>query len=258
MSAAAEREMQRQQLLLAALQGGAAPGAWLRDGARAERGLAAYRANAGALAERALAAAFPTLQQLLGEDAFAGLARAFWQHHPPEAGDIALWGAALPAFVAGAQTLAEEPYLADVARLEWAVHACERARDAPPAHGLERLADTAPAELRLNLVPGTALVVSPHPVARIWLAHRSTAPDRFDAVREAFAAGEGDHARVARRGFGARVQCIAEGEAHFTAALLAGHSLAHALHSAGATFEFEPWLIHALQQQVVLEVVPCK
>ena len=46
-------------MLLRALLGDARPGVvggWMRDGARLARGLAAYRANAGALAERALAA----------------------------------------------------------------------------------------------------------------------------------------------------------------------------------------------------------
>ena len=41
------------------------------------RGLAAYRANGHALAERALCAAFPVVRALVGEDSFAALARAF-------------------------------------------------------------------------------------------------------------------------------------------------------------------------------------
>ena len=69
----AAREALRQQMLLRALLGDARPGVvagWLRDGPRVDAGLAAYRANAGALAERALAAAYPTVQQLLGEVSF--------------------------------------------------------------------------------------------------------------------------------------------------------------------------------------------
>ncbi|MBA4175071.1 MAG: hypothetical protein C0505_00690 [Leptothrix sp. (in: Bacteria)] len=139
-----DRETLRQQMLLRALLGDARPacvGGWLRapgpaGGPDPARGLAAYRANAGALAERALAAAYPTLQQLLGADSLAGLARHFWHRHPPQAGDIARGGADLADFIAAAPALADEPYLADLARLEWAVHCAATAADAGPPLGL--------------------------------------------------------------------------------------------------------------------------
>ena len=76
-----------------------------------------------------MAAAYPTLQQLFGVPAFAALARAYWHAEPPAAGDLACWGADLPAFVAQAEQLAAEPYLADMARLEWAVHQARSAAD---------------------------------------------------------------------------------------------------------------------------------
>jgi hypothetical protein len=258
-----DKEALRQQMLLRALLGDARPGVvagWLRDGPRFERGLAAYRANAGALAERALAAAFPTLQELLGEESFAALARAFWHRHPPPLGDVGLWGEALPVFIADAQSLADEPYLPDVARLEWAVHLAERAADVGPVQGLERLRSDDPETLWLQLMPGTALLSSVHPVATVWLAHRSKAPERFDPVRQAFATGRGEHALVARQGWRPTVQALAPDEARFTAAVLAGLSLAQALDSAGEGFAFEPWLIAGLHQQRLSAVLgmPCK
>ncbi|MDP1901085.1 MAG: DNA-binding domain-containing protein [Rubrivivax sp.] len=247
-----DKEALRQQMLLRALLADARPGVvggWLRDGEGLARGLAAYRANAGALAERALAAAFPTLQQLLGEESFAALARAFWLRHPPLRGDMGLWGEALPAFVADAESLAEEPYLGDVARLEWAVHRAERAADGGAVAGLHLLGTDDPEKLWLRLAPGTALVRSPHPVATIWHAHRSQAEDRFDAVRAAFAAGRGEAALVSRQGWQATVRALADDEARFTEAVLAGRPLAQALLAAGADFAFEPWLVAVLQRQ---------
>ncbi len=247
-----EREALRQQMLLRALLGDARPGVvagWLRDGAGTARGLAAYQANAGALAERALAAAFPTVQQLLGEASFAGLARSFWRARPPQRGDVATWGGALADFIADDEDLAPEPYLADVARLEWAVHEAERAADAASPAGLERLDGHDPAALWLRLAPGTALVGSPHPVATIWHAHRSDAPDRFAPVREAFAAGRGETVRVVREGWRATVAAIGSDEARFTGALLAARPLGDALAQAGAAFDFGAWLVAALQGQ---------
>ena len=251
----ADKEALRQQMLLRALLGDARPavvGGWMRaarSGPGYERGLAAYRANAGALAERALAAAFPTLQQLLGEQAFGHLARAFWQRQPPQAGDMGLWGAALPAFIADAESLAEEPYLADVARLEWAVHEAERAADIGVPQGLNLLATQDPANLWLLLAPGTAVLSSAHPVVSIWQAHRSEDDDRFAPVRVAFAAGLGENALVSRQAWRADVQPVAKAEGRFTSALLAGLSLAAALQESGVGFDFEAWLIAALQQQ---------
>ena len=250
---AAAEEALRQQRLLAALRGDApldTLSAWLRDTApRARRGLQAYAANAGALAERALAAAFPTLAQLVGVAAFNALARAFWQAHPPVRGDVAQWGDALPGFIATDPQLAGEPSLADVARLDWAVRQAEQAGDAgEPAIGLDRLAAEDADGLWLHLAEGTALLSCADPVATIWLAHRSTAADRFAPVREAFARGVGEHALVWRHGYRAQVSALSDAAAAFTQAVLAGLALGPAMDEAGPDFAFEPWLLTALQQ----------
>lgn len=251
-----QREALRQQMLVRAIwhdARSAVVGGWLRDGPRLARGLQAYQANAGALAERALAAAYPTLQQLLGEESFAALARAFWHAEAPARGDVAEWGDTLPAFVERDAQLAAEPYLADVARVDWAVHRAERAADAPAPQGLLRLAEGDPARLRLRLAPGTALVVSPHPVATIWQAHRRHDADRFAPVRAAFAAGHGERALVQRRGWKAEVRALAAPEAAFTAALLQAQPLAAALDAAPG-FAFEPWLHAALAAGVLAAI----
>ena len=246
-------ETRRQQQLLAVLRGDAPPqaiSAWLRDDApRAQRGLQAYAANAGALAERALSAAYPTIAALVGAPSFAALARACWQAHPPLRGDVAQWGDALPGFIAADPQLAGEPYLADVAALDWAVHTAELASDAgTAASGLDRLATGEPDGLWLHLAAGTALLTSAHPVATIWQAHRSAAADRFAPVRLAFERGAGEHALVWRQGYQAQVSALPEAAAGFTRALLAGLSLGQALDLAGTDFSFEAWLLAALQQ----------
>ncbi len=249
---ARDKEALRQQMLLRALWRDARPGVlagWTRDGPAFARGLQAYQANAGALAERALAAAFPTVQQLVGDESFAALARALWQARPPLQGDMARWGAALPGFMADAEQLAEEPYLADVARLDWAVHLAQTAADATaPVQGLALLGQHDPGALTLRAQPGTGLVSSPHPVLSIWQAHRSTAPDRFDAVRAAFAAQQGEGALVWRRGWAVEAAALSPAELRFTASLLQGASLGVALAQAGPALDFEAWLIQALQR----------
>jgi hypothetical protein len=239
----------RQQQLMQALSGGSTP-TGLRQHDSLARGLAAYRANAASLAERALAAVYPTVQQVIGADAFVALSRAHWQRHPPTQGDMAQWGAELPQFLADDAALQNEPYLPDLARLEWAMHRADRALDGPSAApGLALMAEHDPTHLVMQLAAGVAVVVSRHPVLRIWQAHRNTDDDRFAAVRAAFAAGEGDHALVWRQGWRVQVRAVPAAEARFTQGLLAGHNLGAALVDAGDDFAFEPWLISAVQQQ---------
>jgi len=251
---AAQRERLRQQQLLRALWRRGADASlqgWLREsGARAQQGLAAYRGNAAAIAGRTLAAAFPTVQQLVGDESFATLAGTFWQQHPPRCGDLARYGDGLPDWIAADAQLAPEPYLADVARVDWAVHAIEHAADvAAPPPGLALLGELDPSQLRLRLRPGLARVVSRWPVVTIWQAHRSSEANRFEPVREAFARRVAETALVARPQWRADVSAIDEPCARFVAALQVGTPLDRALDAAGASFEFASWLHEAVRQR---------
>ncbi|OYU65708.1 MAG: hypothetical protein CFE45_44120, partial [Burkholderiales bacterium PBB5] len=159
------REAWRQQRLMQVLAGDIAPSDlqhWLRTPqAQQARGWRAYQANAAATAERALAAAYPTVQQLLGPDSFAALARALWRTHPSAEGDLAAWGDALPGYLAESTSLASEPYLADMARLDWALHRADLAPDDDAAAtGLQQLASDDPANLYLHLRDGHAVLCS--------------------------------------------------------------------------------------------------
>jgi Putative DNA-binding domain len=239
-------EAERQRRLLAAL--------WrepetLRGLVRgnAGPGLAAYRANAGAVAERALAVTFPTLAALVGEEAFAALARDFRHHHPPSRGDLGEWGGALPAFVEASTQLADEPFLADCARLDGLVHRASRAADDDgSALDLQPLLEGDPAHLRLALRSGSALLQSAWPIVTIRQAHQHDSPDRFAPVREAFEAGRHETAWVYRDGFAVQVEAIDEPTAVFVRALFDGRALADALDLSGPGFPFDRWLARAL------------
>lgn len=254
------REALRQQALLSTLlrdSGAAGLADWLQAGTPFARGLQAYQAHAGELAERALSAAFPTLQQLMGETSFAALARAFWHHSPPRCGDVARWGDDLPAFVAAAPDLADEPYLADVARLEWAVHEAQTAADTTPtAFGLQHLAQGDPEQLRLVPCAGTALVVSPYPLVSIWQAHHpETQPqepsaDAFAAVRRAFAQQRAEAALVWRHAWRVEVAAVPAAQVDFTRQVMQGVAVGPALQAAmnQGQFDFEAWLLVQVQR----------
>lgn len=260
-------EARRQQGMLRALQAGTPlqampPGAMPLPGRQADAlaGLRAYRANAQAIAQRALAAAYPVLAQLLGEEAMAALARDLWQAHPPSRGDLAWFGAELPGWLAGIDDFADMPWLADVARLEWAVHAASGAAGAAPAElQLHLLAHADLDRLRVGFAAASELVESDWPVLTLWRAHQGpegAVPDLRDA-REALAARRGEATWVWRRGLRVELAGLDVAEAAFNTALRAGQPLGPALDQALSrfpVFSFEHWLTRALREGWLAEL----
>ncbi len=245
-------EAQRQRQLLAVLATGVAPIGVLREsGARAARGLAAYRANAEAIAERALASAFATVKAMVGAEDF--------NHLACERGDLGEWGDAFPAWLAAHRGLTAWPWLADAGRLDLALHRCERAEDAVlDADSLGRLESADPSQLLLLLMPGTALLCSPWPIATIHRAHQldgDAAERAFADVRAGLDAQCGEQVLVARRGWRALVHPLDPATAAWTQDLLDGASLADALTRAGAAFDFAAWLANALRESWLRAVV---
>jgi hypothetical protein len=257
---------QEQQALLDALMGERGDsGLWshlqLAYLPLARRGLQAYQANGLALAERALAAAYPVLVQLVGDESFAPLARHFWRHNPPLRGDMACWGDALAVFLEAEPQLADEPYLGDVARIEWALHQASTAADVQPEpHSFALLSASDPDEITFTLGAGVFLLASAYPVASIVNAHLVGEPALAEAavlLRDEVA----EQALVWRQGFKPRVRAMTEAEHALLTALQAGSSLGTALENAferastGATesaaFSFEQWLSRAVQDGVV-------
>lgn len=249
-------EAARQQALLAAITAPAGPDATLADAAwrgtpaQVARGLAAYRANVHALAHRALAAALPTFEAMVGADQLPALARTFWQAHPPHCGDIAEWGDALPDWLAMQPALADWPWLPDAARLDLAVHRAERAADDPlDATTLARLGEHDPAVLQLLPAPGLALVTSAWPIVTMFHAHRALAAGDADAlapVRAALKVPTAEAALVCRQGWRAEVTRLEPADQPFMRQLLAGQDLSAALDAAGPAFDFAGWLHRAL------------
>jgi len=243
-----EAESRRQQALLAQLS---AP----RADANAPPGVQAYRANAHASAERALRVACPTLHALLGGDDFAHLARDFWHAHPPQRGDLGEWGGALPGWIAGHPGLAQWPYLADCARLDLALHHCERAADAAlDAASLALLSSTEPNRLSLRLMPGVQALASNWPVASIHAAHAGGDERLFEVARERIEQAMGEVVVVAREGWRGVVHRTEAPGLAFMQALARGVDLAQALDAAGEGFDFAAWLADAVRWRWLHEV----
>lgn len=220
------------------------------------RGLAAYQANGHAMAERSLLSAYPVVAALIGGDNFALLARDLWHQHPPQRGDLAQWGDALPGFVQHNEQLADVPYLSDVARAEWALFIAAGAADAAPDPcSFARLAQETPEGLALTLAPGTAIIKSAYPVASLIAAHGEDTP-RLEAAAQRLRDGQGEHALVWRQGLRPRLQRIEPAASALVQALLAGADLPQALDAADSNngFDFSAWLNAAVTDAVVIGV----
>jgi hypothetical protein len=211
------------------------------------RGIAAYRSHAAAQAVRSLGAAYPVVESLVGQENFEALARLLWREQPPQGGDLAQWGAALAAQIEGLPELvADLPFLADVARVEWALHSMAVLGDAQaePA-SLTLLAHEDPANLRLDLAPGTACFSSAWPVVTLIEAPRAAPPRRAPSA---------ETARVWRCGWRPSLCKAQPGEPAFLRAVQEGKSLGAALGCA-AGFDFSAWLAPAVQEGLLLRVV---
>jgi hypothetical protein len=214
------------------------------------------------LAERSLRAAYPVIDMMIGAQSFNALARDLWHSHPPGRGDLALWGEALPAFLAGSDQLADTPYLADVARTEWALHQAAHAADAlPDPASFARLATEDPNTLSLALAPGTAVISSHYPVASLVLAHRCNTPTLKEAAQR-LQRGTAESALVWRSGLRPQIDLCTSVGAALVQHLLHGLSLDRALDAAlasdppdnGESFDFSAWLTHAVTSQLVIGV----
>ena len=187
----------------------------------ASPGLEAYRRNVFANLHDALASTYPVVRRLVGEPFFREAVRCCARAHPSTSGDLHEYGEDFAAFLATYPHANGLPYLADVARLEWAVHESFMAADAA---GLDftRLAQVDPEcypRLRLRLHPAVRMVGSEHPVLAIWDANQS---DR-DGTLEG---GTGAQRVLVRRdGEVARPTSITEQEFGLLRALEAGATL---------------------------------
>ena len=191
------------------------------DGTVPTRRFGVYRNNVYASLINLLAARFQVTVRLVGEEFFRAMARVYVRNEPPRSPVLLQYGASFSAFIAGFSPAAPVPYLADVARLEWARHAAYHAADAE-ALSLEALqaALDGVEQASLTLHPSLSVVRSAYPVVTIWqIAMRETEdePERLPA--------NGEDALVARPRMAVEVRRLPEGGADFVLALKRGANL---------------------------------
>ncbi|HET7401533.1 MAG TPA: DNA-binding domain-containing protein [Usitatibacter sp.] len=183
-----------------------------------------YRASVAANLRSALASAYPVTQRLVGEAFFAEAARRHLRAVPSTSGDLHQLGSGFASFLEAYEPARTLPWLGDVARLEWAVHASHFAADAPPFDfpALALVPPESHGDIRFMLAPAVRLVRSEWPVLAVWEANqpgRDGTPDRD--------AGP-DFIVVDRDGFAPRARRLDPDTWRFLEALSRGETLAEA------------------------------
>ncbi len=213
--------------------GGDAPDlAVLVDGARigAEARLRIYRHHVFDSLSTALGATFSSVLSLVGDGFFRMIARDYIARTPPARPVLSEYGADFADFIERHGRACDLVYLADAARLDWALTRAYGS-DGGPALTVATLAAIAPealGDLRLRLRAGVSLLRSAYPVDRIW----AVAHGQDDAPID-LAAG-GVELVVFQRDDDAAFARLTHGEAVMLAACDGATSLALALGRASA------------------------
>jgi len=118
----------------------------------------------------ALKITYPTLIKLVGDDFFKYLARKFIEQYPHDSGDLTMFGKELDKFITNSADCAKLPYLADVARLEWALEMSYHALDikSQQLEPLYSLQEKDYGKLKFTLSPGVYIIKSKYPIFDIW------------------------------------------------------------------------------------------
>jgi len=199
---------------------------------RRDRRFAVYRNNMKASLAAALAARFPVVERLVGGEFFRAMALVFVERRPPDSPVLAEYGAGFAGFVDTFEPAADLPYLADVARLEWARHVAWHAADAEPI-AIDRLAAVTVERLdsvSLALHPAVGVVASAFPVASIWTTNALD-----EETRSIGSDLPGEIALVTRPGLEVFVNVLPAGADVLLGMLAAGGALGEAVAAAEQT-----------------------
>ncbi len=202
--------------------------AMLRCPADAAARLDIYRRHHRESFRRHLRGRYPTLEWLLGTERLVALADETLRHAPPRAPSMAAYGQELVETVLRAGA-ALPPYIADVARTDWALGCISVAVD-HDVIGIEALAAVdaaALAEVTLSLQPGLAHVAAAWPVDELVQRRLAeAAPERI--------AFEAEQSWLELRGARGRftLRRLAAGDFAFRARLAAGECLGDAAEAA--------------------------
>src|SRR5262249_44072341 len=132
-------------------------------------------AGIGAFLIRALAARYPVVRRLIGDDSFLNTARRFVATQPPRLPIVQHFGETFPQYLRSLGEAASFEYVADIAELEAARARAYHSADARPVDARALLSRAPFNEHGLVLHPSVELVASRFPIVTIWRSNQTDA-----------------------------------------------------------------------------------
>lgn len=139
-------------------------------GPHAAQAMQIYRNNSRYNLQSALRNSYPVLGRIVGQDFLAAAAQRYVDQVASHSGDLNAYGDQFAGFLSSWPPVHDLPWLADMARLEWASLQLAGAADAQP-QDLSVLTGTVAeqwGQLRFQLHPAHHVMTSSWPILRIW------------------------------------------------------------------------------------------
>lgn len=202
----------------------------------------------------ALRACYPVIERLVEKEFFNFAASTYIKRYPSTSGDLHDYGGRFAEFLADFEAVRELPYLADVARLEWARQLAYHAADVKLLD-ISRLQTVPPdryGDLRFQLHPSFQILHSIYPVLSIWETNQA---DYTGDVAIDLAQG-GEYVLVIRREYRLEMDRLSPGEYYFLQAFAAGQDFSSACEQALATepgFDIQKTLCQQVAKQIIVD-----
>jgi hypothetical protein len=201
------------------------------EGFSAAERLSIYRNTCRSVLIETLRMTYPAVDRLVGGEFFDMAAARFIRAHPCRSAYLNEYGAELADFLAGLESASGLPYLADVARFEWALGVAANAPDTPmlDAGALAEVSVDRQASLRFAPHPSLSFLALAYPADQIADAVLSG----DDAAMAEVKLSSGALRLVVHRGpDGVEAQRLEPEAYEFLSRLCAGEALGHAVDSA--------------------------
>ncbi|WP_339487390.1 HvfC/BufC N-terminal domain-containing protein [Pseudomonas sp. EL_65y_Pfl2_R95] len=222
------------------------------NGSDSSSRFAVYRNNVVSSLINALADNFPVIVQLVGDDFFRAMATVFVREFPPQTRILSYYGAGFARFIEAFPPAQSLPYLADVARLEFARIQAYHSADVAGL-GAEQIAQAlanpeALVQMTFSLHPSLTVLNSAYGIVSLWGAHQGHI--EIERVNPSNA----ENALILRNQLDVEVMQISAAAALFIGALMDRKTLAAAAEYATdlqPDFDLTPYLAHLIQTGVI-------
>lgn len=194
----------------------------LKNGVVPKKRFSVYRNNVTLGLITVLASTYPVVEEIVGEEFFATMARDFALTHLPQSPVMIDYGEEFPDFLKSFAPVQELPYLSEVAKLEWHRNTAHHGANANPVtiEALGKFSEEEVPNLGFEFHPTFSLIKSSYPIVTIWQAHQQDNPSEF---LDGLNMDEGEAAVIIRPELDVLVSQVSMGTFEFLQSLQNGH-----------------------------------